>query len=132
MNRAQQNMKRKPRASEHAEQCTNIPGTCRCFDICQDTFYRWKKDYAELGEEGLINREPCHKKPALRMPPKIEEKVICLRRKYQLGQVRISWYLRRRHGMKISSAGVYCFLKRNALKRLPRMSQVRMYYLDRI
>jgi transposase InsO family protein len=110
---------------EHAEQSGNISKTCRYFGISRDTFYRWKKDYAERGENGLVNSKPCPQNPALRTPPEIEEKIIYLRRKYHLGQVRISWYLERYHGIKISPAGVYCVLKRNGLNRLPQNAQRR-------
>ena len=90
MTRTQQDIKKKLRIFQHAEESGNISRTCRYFAISRDTFYRWKKEYSERGEEGLINSKPCLKNPALRTPPENEEKVIYLRRKYHLGQVRIA------------------------------------------
>lgn len=45
--------------------------------------------------------------------------------KYHLGQQRISWYLARYHGIKISPAGVWHVLKRNGMNRLPRNAKKR-------
>jgi transposase-like protein len=85
MSRAQQDIKRKLRTFEHAEQSGNISRIRRYFGISPDTFHRWKRDYTERGEEGLINHKPCPKNPVLRTPPQIEEKVLYLRRNYYLG-----------------------------------------------
>jgi hypothetical protein len=49
----------------------------------------------------------------------INRSILYLRRAYHSGQVRISWYLARYHGIKISSGGVYNVLKRYGLNRLP-------------
>ena len=73
----------------------------------------------------MINSKPCPHNIVLRTPPHIEEKILYLRKKYHLGQVRISWYLERYHGIKISSAGVYQVLKRNDMNRLPRNARKR-------
>jgi transposase InsO family protein len=59
------------------------------------------------------------------MPIEVEEKIIYLRKTYHLGQLRISWFLERYHGIKVSSSGVYYVLKRNGLSRLPRGTKKR-------
>jgi transposase InsO family protein len=125
MTDAQRDIKRKLKVFEHAKDTKNISLTCRYFGISRDTFYRWKQAYAERGEKGLINSKPCPHNIVLRTPSHIEEKILYLRRKYHLGQVRISWYLARYHGIKISSAGVYQVLKRNDMNRLPRNARKR-------
>jgi|GEM_PF-2135071 transposase len=104
----------------HAEHTGNASKTCRYFGISRDTFYRWKRAYAERGEQGLINSKPCPHNPRLCTPAHIEEKIIYLRNHYHFGQLRISWYLERYHSIKISQAGVYCVLRRHGLNRLPR------------
>lgn len=45
--------------------------------------------------------------------------ILHLRTTYHLGQLRISWYLKRYHGIKVSQSGVYGVLKRNGLNKLP-------------
>lgn len=88
MTQAQRDIRRKLRVLEHAEQTSNVSKTCRYFGISRDTFYRWKKNYQERGEGGLVNSKPCPKNLSLRTPPEIEEKIIYLRKKYHLGQLR--------------------------------------------
>jgi transposase InsO family protein len=109
----------------YAKETGNISKACRYFGISRQAFYKWKKAYAEHGEEGLINSKPCPENPKLRTPPEIEEKVLYLRRHYHLGPLRISWYLDRYHGMKISSGGVHSVLKRHGLNRLPQNTKKR-------
>jgi transposase InsO family protein len=50
----------------------------------------------------------------------IEEKILHVRREFGLGQLRISWYLQRYYGLRVSSSGVFGVLKRNGMSRLPR------------
>lgn len=51
--------------------------------------------------------------------------IIHLRSIYYLGQLRISWYLSRYHGIKVTSGGVYSVLKRAGLNRLPQHQRKR-------
>jgi len=84
------------------------------------------KAHVDHGEEGLINNnKPCPQNLAFRTPSHIEENILYLRRKSRLGQVRISWYLKRQHGIKISSAGVSSVLKRKESNRLPRNARTK-------
>ena len=110
---------RKLKVFEHAKTSGNVSFTCRHFGISRDSFYKWKRAYAEHGERGLINSKPCPENPKLRTPSHIEEKILYLRQHYHFGSARISWYLARYHGMTISISGVYQVLKRNKMNRLP-------------
>lgn len=123
--KAQREIAHKLRVFAHAEQSRNITFTCRYFGISRDTFYRWKKNYKQKGEPGLVNSKPCPENPKLRTPAHIEEKILYLRQTYHFGQQRISWYLLRYHQIKISSIGVYWVLKRNGLNRLPKNQRKR-------
>lgn len=123
--KAQREINHKLRIFEHATKNKNISFTCRYFGISRDTFYRWKKNYKDKGEQGLINSKPCPENPKLRIPLPIEEKILYLRKTYHFGQLRISWYLNRYHGIKISASGVYQVLKRNDLNRLPQNQRKR-------
>jgi transposase InsO family protein len=125
MTNAQRDIKRKLRVFAYAEKTGNVSKACRYFGISRQTFYKWKRSYAARGDEGLINGKPCPSNPKLRVPSHIEEKIIHLRKYYHLGQLRISWYLERYHGIKVSPTGIYYVLKRNALNRLPKNTRNR-------
>ena len=125
MTKAQRDISRKLRVLNYAEQIKNISKTCRYFGISRQTYYEWKKAYSEKGETGLINSKPCPENPTLRTPPEIEEKILYLRKTYHLGQMRISWYMERYHGIKISSGGLYHVLKRFVMNVLPRNTKKR-------
>lgn len=111
MTQAQRDIKRKLAILQYAEELRNVSMACLHFGVSRDCFYRWKRQYREHGEAALVNSKPCPENPKLRTPPEIEEKILYLRRRYHLGQLRISWYLKRYHGIQISQAGVYCVLK---------------------
>lgn len=119
MTKAQRDIKRKLGVLNYAKEIGNVSKACRYYGISREAFYTWKRAYERHGEKALINSKPCPENPKLRTPPEIEEKILHLRRKYHLGQLRISWYLQRYHGIQISPGGVYGVLKRNGLNRLP-------------
>ena len=121
MNRQEEHdIRRKLRVLKHAEQSGNVSHTCRYFGVSRDSFYRWKRNYLESGEAGLINTKPCPENPKLRTPPEIEQKILYVRREFGLGQLRIKWYLQRYYGITVSSSGVYHVLKRHGANRLPK------------
>ncbi len=131
MTKAQRDIKRKLRVLSFAQESGNISKTCRYFGISRQAYYEWKHSYAKCGEKGLINSKPCPENPTLRIPQEIEEKILYLRKTYHLGQLRISWFLERYHGLKVSSGGVYQVLKRNGLNRLPRNAKTRTVQTQR-
>jgi transposase InsO family protein len=131
MTKAQRDIRRKLRILTYAKEIGNISKACRHFGISREGFYKWKRAYAAYGEEGLINSKPCPENPSLRIPPEIEEKILYLRKTYHLGQLRISWFLERYHGIKVSSGGVYQVLKRNGMNRLPRNAKTRTVLTQR-
>lgn len=131
MTKAQHDINRKLRVLNYAVQINNISKTCRYFGIGRQTFYGWKKTYAEKGEQGLVNSKPCPQNPALRTHPEIEEKILYLRKKYHLVQQRISWFLEKYQSIRISSADVYQVLKRHGVNRLPRNARKRTVQTQR-
>lgn len=131
MTKAQRDISRKLRVLSYGQQIRNVSKTCRYFGIARQTYYEWKQAYAERGEEGLVNKKPCPENPTLRTPPEIEEKILYLRKTYHLGQQRISWYLDRYHGIRISAGGVYYVLKRHGMNRLPRNAKKRTVQTQR-
>lgn len=123
--KAQREINHKLKVFEHANNSGNVSFTCRYFGISRDTFYRWKKNFKDRGEKGLVNSKPCPENPKLRTPEAIVEKILYLRKTYHFGQQRISWYLKRYHDISISSTGVYQVLKRHGLNRLPQNQRKR-------
>jgi len=121
----QADIRRKLRILSHGKDNSNVSKTCRYFGISRETYYKWKRDYEANGEVALINSKPCPENPKIRIAPEIEEKIIHLRTTYYLGQLRISWYLQRYHGIKVSPGGVYSVLKRNGLNKLPQNQRKR-------
>ena len=117
---AEHDIRRKTKVLEHAQQSGNVSHTCRKYGVSRDTFYRWKRQLVEGGPAALVNSKPCPEDPKLRMPKDVEEKTLYVRREFGLGQLRISWYLERYYGMKVSPTGIFGVLKRNGLSRLPR------------
>lgn len=123
--RAKHDICRKLKVLHHARATGNITKTCRYFGISRETFYQWKRNYEQKGEQGLINSKPCPENPKLRTSPEIEEKIIYIRKNYYLGQQRISWYLKRYHNIDISPSGVRNVLVRHGLNRLPQNQRKR-------
>lgn len=113
-------IRRKLRILTHADSTGNVSFTCRYFGISREAFYRWRKAYETKGEKGLINSKPCPENPKIRLSKPIEEKILYLRQTYHLGQLRISWFLKRYHDIKVSPSGIHSVLKRNGLNRLPK------------
>ncbi len=125
MTKAQRDIRRKLRILTYAKRIGNISKACWYFGISRQGFYKWGKAYAEYGEKGLINSKPCPENPSLRIPREIEEKILYLQETYHLGQLWISWFLERYHGIKVSSEEGYQILKRNGMNRLPRNAKTR-------
>ncbi len=69
MKHGQRDITRKLRALDYADQIGNVLKSCHYFGISRDTFYRWKRDYHQKEEQGLINSKPCPHNPKLRTPP---------------------------------------------------------------
>ena len=120
MNRqAEHDIRRKIRVLEHAKESGNVSYTCRKYGVSRDTFYRCKKQFETGGSEALVNSKPCPENIKIRVPKTTEEKILYIRREFGLGQLRISWYLMRYYGIKVSPNGVYGVLKRHGVNRLP-------------
>jgi hypothetical protein len=72
------------------------------------------------GKAGLVRKKPIAKSHPRQLPPEVVDKILHLRRTYHLGPQRITWYLKRYHGVETSYSSVYRTLVRNGLRRLPR------------
>jgi transposase InsO family protein len=105
---------------EYARLLGNAVKACRYFEVQKSTFYRWKTAFDREGEAGLIRKKPIAGSHPRALRPEAVEKVLHLRRTYQLGPQRIAWYLERYHGITTSCSTVYRTLIRNGMRRLPR------------
>ena len=120
MTQAQRDVRRKMAVLEHAKQSGNVSLTCRHYGVSRDSFYEWRKAYLARGEEALVNRKRgCRGPHPNRMPAEVEKRVLELRTALGLGPQRISWYLSRYDGKRLSAGGAYQALRRNGMNRLP-------------
>jgi len=119
VSKAQQDIRRKIRALEHAARTGNIRQTCRYFGIPRSLFYLWRAAYQQQGEAGLVNKKPCARFHPKTTAPAIVDQILHLRRTYHLGPIRIVWYLERYHDIRVCDATVYRTLKRHGMNRLP-------------
>lgn len=103
----------------------------REYEIPKSTFYLWKKAYEKEGIAGLKRKKPVAYNHPKQIQSEVIERVLQIRRLYQLGPERIMWYLERYHGIIISDSSVYRILARNGLNRLPETATRRALYTKR-
>ncbi|MDR2789383.1 MAG: IS481 family transposase [Campylobacteraceae bacterium] len=118
----QREINRKSKVLKEAQKHNNVSFACRRYGISRNSFYRWKKRYKSRGEEGLINSKPCPQNVKIRISIEIEEKIIHLRKNFCFGPIKISWYIERYYGLKVSQNGVRGVLLRYGLNILPKTS----------
>ena len=110
----------------HAEEVSgSVAGTCRYYGISRQAFYKWRRRYEELGEEGLRDRSSRPRVSPNATPTEVVGKIIYLRRSYHFGPHKIAMYLKRYHDIGISPSGVWRVLKRLEMNRLPASQRYR-------
>ena len=126
MARPDPRLKRKLAALAHAAAGKNVSRTCRFFGISRDTFYEWRKAYRSGGEAGLLPRQRGPwTPPRNRFSEALQSQILDLRRNFNFGPQRIAWYLQRYHGIRVSTGGVYCTLRRHGVNVLPTSASLR-------
>jgi transposase InsO family protein len=104
----------------HAEEVTgNVALTCRYYGISRQIFYKWRRRYEELGEDGLRDGSSRPHHCPHETPAEVVGKIIYLRQHYHFGPLKISMYLKRYHDIDIGHSAVWRILKRCGLNRLP-------------
>jgi transposase InsO family protein len=116
---------------EYARGIGNNVQACRDFNIPDSSFYEWKKVYEKEGKAGLRRKRPVAYSHPKKIPVQVVEKILQIRRAYQLGPERIMWYLERYHGISVSESSVYRILARNGLNRLPKSAPRRALHTKR-
>jgi transposase len=108
-----------------------ITKTLKDFKIPKSTFYTWKKAFDKDGEIGLLRKHPIAYNHPNKIKEEIVEKVLALRKEYQLGSWRIKWYLERYHDVNISESSVTRILRRYGVERLQKKAARRSLHSKR-
>ena len=87
---------------------------CEEFGVSKSTFYAWRKRYELEGEDGLKRKKPIANNHPKKISQNVIDKILELRTIYQLGSIRISWYLERYHEINVSESSVTRILARKA------------------
>lgn len=108
-----------------------VSKTCREFDVARSTFYEWKKRYESQGRSGLYRKQPIAHHHPRKTPQTIIDKILELRQSYQLGALRIMYYLKRYHDIQISESTVSRVLRAHKVSRLPKTAPKRALHPKR-
>ena len=76
-------------------------------------------------------KSPFYRPIPRKTPPEIIEKILELRREYQIGALRIKYYLERYHGINISESTVSRTLKAHGVGKLPKTDPRRALHTKR-
>jgi len=109
----------------------NVTQTCREFKVPRSSFYRWKKKYEQEGRAGLYRKKPVPHRHPRQTTPEVVAKILELRQEYQIGALRITYYLDRYHGIKVSESTVSRVLKAQGVNRLPKSAPKRALHTKR-
>ena len=109
----------------------NVAKTCRDFDVTKSSFYKWRKAYDLGGKDGLKRKKPIAYNHPNKISEEVIEKILELRKDYNLGPERIKWYLERYHGIKVSESSVSRTLVRNGVSRLSKKASKRTVHTKR-
>ncbi|MBC8485551.1 MAG: IS481 family transposase [Bacteroidetes bacterium] len=125
------NIRRKRVILEYAQGIGNARKACREFNVPRSSFYRWKKSFDREGIEGLKRKKPIAYNHPRKLSQEVVIKILDLRKTYQLGSIRIKWYLERYHGISVSESSVIRTLVRNGVNRLPKTASRRTVHTKR-
>ena len=89
----------------------SVNKTLKQFKIPKSTYYKWKKAFDKGGKNELLRKHPVAYNHPNKIKEAVIEKILSLRKEYQLGSWRIKWYLERYHDIQISESSVYRILK---------------------
>lgn len=108
-----------------------VTRACKEFNVPRSTFYEWKQKYDRAGREGLCRHKPIAFSHPRKTSPAVVEKILELRNAYQLGALRIMYYLDRYHGIKISESTVTRVLRAHGVGRLGKTAARRALHTKR-
>jgi transposase InsO family protein len=96
-----------------------VARTCRHFGLSRNTFYKWRRRFAENGLAGLCDRPRAPHRSPRATPAEVVAKILYLRENYHFGAGRIADYLKRFHQLSIATSSVHRILERHGMSRLP-------------
>lgn len=108
-----------------------VTTACGEFSVSRSTFYGWKQKYDHEGRAGLYRRKPVAYSHPRKTSPETVEKILELRKEYQIGALRIMYYLERYHGITISESTVSRVLRAHGMGRLPKTAPRRALHTKR-
>jgi transposase InsO family protein len=108
-----------------------VTRACREFNVPRSTFYSWKQKYDHEGRAGLYRKKPVAYSHPRKTSPEVVEKILELRSVYQIGALRITYYLDRYHGIKVSESTVTRVLTAHGVGRLPKTAPRRALHSKR-
>lgn len=116
---------------KYAKEFKSVTKALLEFKIPKSTYYLWKKSFEENGEMGLFRKHPVAYNHPNKIKEEVVEKILSLRKDYQLGSWRIKWYLERYHDIYISESSVSRILKRYGVNRLEKKASRRALHSKR-
>jgi transposase InsO family protein len=125
------NQRKKLFILEYAKIIGNARKACEDFGIPRSSFYDWKKAFGKEGEAGLLRKKPVAKSHPRKLKQSVVDKIVHLRRTYQLGSWRIKFYLERYHNIIISESSVTRTLVKYKINRLPKTASKRTLHTKR-
>lgn len=95
----------------------NISKACKEFEIPRSTYYEWKSRHKKHGDKGFLRiKEDREYQP--RIGSDIVDKILEIRKEFQMGPTRIKWYLERYYNIEVSDSSVYRILAKYGVTRL--------------
>jgi transposase len=108
-----------------------VTEACREFNIPRSSFYRWKQAYEHEGRSGLYRKKPVAYHHPRKTAPEVVGKILELRSAYQIGALRIAFYLERYQGVKISESTVTRVSRAHGVGSLPKTAPRRALHTKR-
>lgn len=103
---------------QYAKKFKSVTKALAEFKIPKSTYYKWKKAFDKDGEIGLKRKHPIASNHSNKIPEEIINKILEIRKEYQLGSWRLKWYLERYHNIFISESSISRIFKRYGVERL--------------
>jgi transposase InsO family protein len=125
------NQRRKLMILEYAKAIGSVSQTCQDLDVARSSFYEWKNAFEREGKAGLLRKKPIPKNNPRKSKQSVIDKIIYLRKTYQLGAKRITYYLERYHGIVVSESTVTRTLVKYKINRLPKTASKRTLHTRR-
>ena len=95
----------------------NISKACEEYEIPRSTYYEWKSRHSKYGDNAFLRiKEDREYQP--RIDSDVVNKILDIRKEFQMGPIRIKWYLERYFDIKVSESSVYRILTKFGVNKL--------------